>query len=155
MGRGGKILSFCEFLLITLSNIISGLFLITTGFLAYRFYHFNKNKVEKIKESILGYLELATVEDTSEEEITYNREVLHEDGIIEESDSLVYPSTRAIYQRLLSDEEIYKVLKYGIKIDEDYIARILNELIMEGRVGAVRSKINDEIIGWKFSHWEI
>lgn len=80
-----------------------------------------------------------------------------EDGKLKEETlfSPIYPTTKAIMQRVYCTLELRRWIPFGLKYDETFFEVILGELLMAGAVQAIYDKETDEMNGWMFVHKEI
>lgn len=144
-------MSVCSFILTVLANALAGSIIFILGFLAYRMYFFRRKKIIKIQREILRYLlhQNGRVKDSQ-----IYREILTSEGELKSVTKKVYPTTKAITQQLWGIEEIYKALKYGIKMDERYIEKLLNEMSLLGAAAPILDIDTSEVVGWKAGAWD-
>ncbi|ARI78227.1 hypothetical protein [Halobacillus mangrovi] len=142
----GKVLGW-----ITL-KIIGGLLIGISGFigalLIYRYLNYHKILRRDIKDEITSFLRTCNGEMEKGTCYTINTKE-HPDGI--SLDKKIYPTTKAITQRVRLNEELFDNNKWGFKYDEEFINGVLEEMLFEGCVSCLYNKDTHEIEGWQYS----
>ncbi|OIJ12650.1 hypothetical protein BKP37_12665 [Anaerobacillus alkalilacustris] len=145
-----------EFLFeVIITAIITAVIIVPVGFFMYYSIYYKVTNRDKIKQQVLSYLENANVAfDTTDK--SYHRLIINDKNKAFEVENLpVYPSAKAIMDYMLQTEVIQRGVKYGFKYDETFFKLILGDLMMEGRVTAIRDESTDEMIGYKFLSHQI
>jgi hypothetical protein len=127
------------------SGILTGIIGFFIVLMLYRFLYYNLINREKIKIQILDYIKLCN--GYRENDFNWSIPII---GVTEDGDTpSFYPTTKAITQWVRKGHKLFEFTRWGFKYDEEYINTLLEDMHVEGRIGAIYNKVG-EIEGWKY-----
>lgn len=144
--------SFVDFLVWLLDRIVSGVILGALGFISalliYRVINYHVIDRGAIRDQISLFLKKCNGD--KEQGVTHHLPT-KDDPEGHKAMNITFPNVEAITHNVRANLELYKFNRWGFKYDKELISSILEDMLMEGCVGAVYDPKTAEVVGWSYS----